>query len=94
MKSFPAMALGLCMLIAAGAHASVIYEIDIYTDNGVYSDDGGVDLYFDVTDFGQGKVLFEIFNASTIDSSSIKSIHFGGGNSLLDNYSIINGQGV
>ena len=70
---------------------AVIYPFEIFTDNGPYWDDPGMDLYVDVTN-GDGNVDFTFYNVSTVDCT-IASIYFDDG-SLLGISSIINGPDV
>ena len=94
MNHLPKISFCLCLLTVAGVHASVIYDLGVYTDNGDFADDPGLDMYVEVSQYGQDQVLFEIVNANLIDSSSIKAAYFGGGDYLDDDYSIVNSSGV
>jgi hypothetical protein len=71
--------------------SAVIYPFEIFTDNGPYWDDPGMDCYVDVTN-GGGTVDFTFYNASTVDCA-IAAVYFDDG-SLLGISNIINGPGV
>ena len=77
-------------LLAGVSHAT-IYPFDIFTNNGQYYDDPGVDLYVDVTN-GMGIVDFTFYNNSTVDCS-IARIYFDDG-SLLGVDQITNSLGT
>ncbi len=94
MNNLPKIAFCLCLLTVAGVHASVIYDLGVYTDNGAFADDPGLDMYVEVSQYGQDQVLFEIVNANLIDSSSIKAVYFGGDKYLDRKLTIVNSSGV
>lgn len=83
----------LCLCVLPTVKAGLIYEFDVFTDNGNYADDPALNMYFEISEQGDGSVLFEIHNDSTIASSSIANVYFDG-NDYLDGLSIINGVDV
>ena len=72
----PILLFGLAVVLPAeNSRASLIYEdtfyLNIFTNNGIYADDPGVDLYAEVfsDDSDDDLVYFEFHNDSTMYSS-------------------------
>ena len=78
-------------LSASPLQAAFVYQFEIFTDNGGYNDDPGVDVFMEVFN-GEGIASFKFFNDSTI-TSSITNIYFDDG-SLLGIDTITNSAGV
>lgn len=91
MKSLLLMMLFLCVLPTA--KAGLVYEFDVFTDNGRYADDPALNMFMEVSEQSDGHVLFEVYNGSTLSSSSIANVYFEAKDYLGD-LSIINGLGV
>ncbi len=81
----------LVVLCSLGTAKAVIYPFEIFTNNGMYSDDPGAVFKIDVTN-DSDTVNFTFYNQSTIDCA-IARIYFDGG-PLLSINEIINGSGV
>ena len=84
--------LAVLLIVASGASPSegVIFPLEIFSTNGQYYNDPGVDLYVDVTN-GAGSAKFTFYNDSTINCS-IARIYFDDG-TLLGITSVTNGPG-
>ena len=72
--------------------SATLYPFEIFTSNGLYYDDPGVDIYMDVGN-GGSIVDFTFYNDSTVQSS-ITNIYFDDGTLLGATLSIINGSGT
>ena len=90
----PILLFGLAVgLPAENSQASPIY-LDIFTDNGNYADDPGMNLFVEVSAGDVGQVRFEFHNDSSVDSS-IARIYFDDDVDLLSGPpDIINGPGT
>ena len=63
------------VLITAGiSKANMVYQLEIFTENGLYAHSSSIDLYFEVVSNGLG-MDFTFHNNSTVDSS-IARIYF------------------
>jgi len=71
--------------------ATYVFPFHIFTSDGAYHDDPGMNMYVVVSD-GTGKVDFTFYNTSTIDSS-LARIYFDDG-SLLGISTVENSQGT
>ncbi len=92
----PILLFGLAVgLPAENSQALPIY-LDIFTDNGIYADDLGMNLFVEVSGGAVDQVRFEFHNDSSVDSS-IARIYFDDDLDLLlgiaDN-GIVNGPGT
>ena len=90
----PILLFGLAVgLPAENSQASPIY-LDIFTDNGNYADDPGMNLFVEVSAWAAGQVRFEFHNDSSMDSS-IAAIYFDDDLGLLSGPpDIVNGPGT
>ncbi len=68
------------------------YYLDIFTNNGMYSDSDKVSLLVEVTDGGDNKVEFKVRNESEIDCA-IARVYFDDG-ALLGVAEIVDGAGT
>jgi len=78
-------------LLVDSLHATAVYPLEIFTDNGSYYDSPDIDLYVELSD-RESCVDFTFRNESIIDSS-IARIYFAGG-SFLSFAEIIEGPGT
>ena len=69
---------------------ATIYPFEIFTSNGAYYDDPGINMYMNVSN-GGAVARFEFFNASTVDSI-ITKIFFDDGPILGSTFDILNGS--
>ena len=81
----------ISLITAYSTHGSYVYPFDIFTANGSYYDDAGMNIYA-VVSAGAGGVDFTFHNESILQSS-ISGIYFDNG-SLGEISSIINGPGT
>ena len=81
----------VCVLSLQTSYAA-LYPLEIFTNNGTYYDDPGIDLYMEVSD-GGSVANFEFFNNSTIDCT-ITRIFFDDGPILGSTFAINNGSGT
>lgn len=88
---FVLLAAGIVYFMSVAPLCAVIYPLEIFTDNGLYNDDLGINLYVDVFN-GDGVAKFQFFNDSTVDCS-ITSVYFDDG-TLLGISDITNGPGT
>jgi hypothetical protein len=85
------LALLLLSLMVDTLHATVVYPLDVFTNNGGYHDSPDLDLYVEVLE-NENSVDFIFHNESIIDSS-IARIYFDGG-SFLSFTEMIEGPGT
>ncbi len=85
------LALLLPSLMVNTLHATVVYPLEIFTNNGGYHDSPDLDLYVEIVDT-ENRVDFIFHNESIIDSS-IARIYFEGG-SYLSFAELIEGPGT
>ncbi len=74
------LALLLPSLMVDTLHATVVYPLEVFTNNGGYYDSPDLDLYVEVVD-RESRIDFIFHNESIIDSS-IARIYFEGGSFL------------
>ena len=88
---FVALAVTLLIYVCAVPAFAVMYPLEIFTNNGPYSDGTDVDLFMDVSNVGneEGYTDFMFYNNSIVDCS-ITNIYFDDG-SLLGIDAIENG---
>jgi len=79
------------VLCAAPVHAT-FYPFEVFTDNGLFNDDPGLDFYMDVSN-GGAIAEFTFYNDSTVQSS-ITNIYFDDGTLLGATMGILNGPGT
>ena len=79
------------VLMSAQVVTAELYSFYIFTDNGYYYDDSGIELLVDVTN-GDGQVDFTFYNESEL-ACTIASIYFDDG-SLLGISGVIDGPGT
>ena len=84
-RYFAAMIFLFCLYCISAHAVSFRYDLVIFTNNGLYNDDPGVDFYFLLSEDG-GLPKFEFHNESTIDNV-ITQVYFDG--SVLSGISII-----
>jgi hypothetical protein len=85
------LALLLPSLMVDTLHATVVYPLEVFTNNGGYHDSPDLDLYVEVVD-SESRVDFIFHNESIIDSS-IARIYFEG-SSFLSFAEMIEGPGT
>ena len=85
------LALLLPSLMVNTLHATIVYPLEVFTNNGGYHDSPDLDLYVEVVD-SESRVDFIFHNESIIDSS-IARIYFEGG-SFLSFAEMIEGPGT
>lgn len=71
---------------------ATIYQFEIFTNNGNFYDNPGMDIYMDVSN-GGSVVEFTFYNDSTVQSS-VTGIYFDDGPMIGSAMSIINGPGT
>ncbi len=71
---------------------ATLYQFEIFTDNGSFYDDPGINIYMDVSN-GGSIVEFTFYNDSTVQSS-VTNIYFDDGPMIGSTMSIINGLGT
>jgi len=87
------LALVIALLVCFGSSSyGAIYPFEIFTTNGSYYDDPGVDVYMEV-DNGGSVVDFTFYNDSTVQSV-ITAIYFDDGTLIGATQAIINGTGT
>ena len=85
----------LCCIVNTSAflvHADYQYPLDIFTNNGLFSDSSDLNFYVDVS-IGQGGTVDFTFHNESLVYSSIARIYFDD-DSLLDIININNGPGT
>ena len=83
------MIIGILLPSLCGA---TLYQFEIFTDNGSFYDDPGINIYMDVSN-GGSIVEFTFYNDSTVQSS-VTNIYFDDGPMIGSTMSIINGLGT
>jgi hypothetical protein len=93
LKSWVCAAIVIMFLVfpPCSLQATYVFPFHIFTSDGAYHDDPGMNMYVVVSD-GTGKVDFTFYNASSFQSS-LARIYFDDG-SLLGISSITNGPGT
>ncbi len=71
---------------------ATIYQFEIFTNNGNFNDDPGINIYMDV-DNGDSIAEFTFYNDSTVQST-ITNIYFDDGTLIGATLGIINGPGT
>ena len=92
MKTSYIVSVILVCTLGAGSAFATIYPFTIFTDNGDYNDDPGINIYMDVWN-GDNIAYFTFYNDSTVQSS-ITNIYFDDGTLIGATLDIINGPGT
>ena len=82
----------LVSVLCLSAAQATIYPLEVFTNNGDYNDDPGLNFYMDVFN-GGNTAKFKFYNDSTVQSS-ITNIYFDDGTLLGSTLSIDNGPGT
>ncbi len=81
----------VCILFLQTSYAA-IYPFEIFTDNGNFNNDPGVNVWMEVSN-GDNIVEFTFYNDSTVQST-VTNIYFDDGTLIGATLSIINGAGT
>ena len=92
MKASYILVLILVCMLGAGSAFGTLYPFTIFTNDGDYNDDPGVNIYMDV-DNGGNIAKFSFYNDSTVEST-VTRIYFDDGTLLGATQGIINGPGT
>ena len=82
----------LVCTLGVGSAFGALYPFEIFTDNGDYNDDPGINMYMDVHN-GGNIAKFTFYNDSTVQST-ITNIYFDDGTLIGATMGIINGPGT
>ncbi len=82
----------LVCTLGVGSAFATIYPFTIFTDNGNFNDDPGINMYMDVWN-GGSVAKFTFYNDSTVQST-ITNIYFDDGVLIGATLGIINGSGT
>ena len=82
----------LVCTLGVGSAIATIYPFEIFTDNGDFNDDPGINMYMDVYN-GGNIAQFTFYNDSTVQST-ITNIYFDDGTLIGATMGIINGPGT
>ncbi len=92
MKTSYIVSVILVCALGAGSAFAALYPFEIFTDNGDFNDDPGINIYMDVWN-GDNVAKFTFYNDSTIQSS-VTNIYFDDGVLIGATLGIINGSGT
>lgn len=92
MKTCYILVVFLVCTLGAGSAFATLYQFEIFTDNGNFNDDPGMNIYMDVTN-GGSVAEFTFYNNSTVQTS-VTNIYFDDGPMIGAAMNIVNGSGT